>query len=64
VGLTMPFKIIYVQSFFGAIEIDESGKIINTPRHLSKFINSPLSVLEEILKKQKQSFQIKDVEDV
>jgi len=61
----MPFKIITTTSFVGAVEIDDSGKIINAPKHLSKFINLPLSILEDILNKQKrQSFKVEDVEDI
>jgi hypothetical protein len=55
-------KIVEATLFRVAIEVDEQGKIIRTPKGLSNFLNQPLSLLEESLKKQKfQSFKIEDV---
>jgi len=57
-------KILTANAFKCAIEIDESGKIIKVPKFLSNFINLPLSILEQTLKKNKfQSIQIEDVEE-
>jgi len=58
-------KLIKVVAFSGAVEIDESGKIINAPKIFSEFINFPLSILEDVLKKKKfQSLIIEDVEEI
>jgi hypothetical protein len=55
-------KIVEATLFRAAIEVDDQGKIIRTPKGLSNFLNQPLSLLEESLKKQKfQSFKIEDV---
>lgn len=57
-------KIVSAQLFTAAIEVDDSGKIVRTSKGLSNFLNQPLSLLEESLKKQKfQSFKIEDVEE-
>lgn len=56
-------KIIQIQPFTAAIEIDEQGKIIRTPKKLSNFLNLPFSILEESLKKQKQYFRVEEVEE-
>jgi hypothetical protein len=58
-------KIIINTTFMGTIETNDSGIIINVSSKFSKFINQPLSKLEEVLKKQKgQSFKIEDVEEI
>lgn len=60
----MPFKIIKGIAFQSAIEIDDQGKIIKAPKYFEKFINYPLSVLEDFLYKQKiQRVILEDVED-
>lgn len=57
-------KIITAKAFTCAIEVDESSKIINAPKFLSNFINLPLQILEQTLKKQNfQRVTIEDVED-
>lgn len=56
-------KIIRVQPFIAAIEVDEQNKIIRTPKRLSNFLNLPLSILEESLKRQKQNYRIEEVEE-
>jgi hypothetical protein len=58
------YKIITATAFCAAIEVDNSGKIISTPRALSNFLNLPLTQLETSLKKSKfQSFKIENVEE-
>lgn len=56
-------KIIQIQPFQAAIEVDNQGKIINAPKKLSNFLNLPFSILEESLKRQKQYFKIEEVEE-
>jgi hypothetical protein len=57
-------KIITATAFSYAIEVDENNKIINAPKIFSQFLNLPLSILEDILKKKKfQSIIIEDVEE-
>ena len=56
-------KIITIQPFTVAIEVDSQGKIINVPKKLSNFLNLPFSILEESLKKQKQQYRIIEVEE-
>ena len=56
-------KIVTATAFSAAIDVDESGKIVRVPKFLSNFINLPLSVLEQTLKKHKfQSVKIEEVE--
>jgi len=58
----MSIKIVTATLFRAAIEVDDQGKILRTPKVLSNFLNLPLSLLEASLKKQKfQSFKIEDV---
>ena len=57
------FKIITLQPFQAAIEVDSQNKIINAPKKLSNFLNLPFSILEESLKKQKHQFKIEEVEE-
>lgn len=60
----MTTKIITAKAFTCAIDVDESGKIVRVPKFLSNFINLPLSILEESIKKNKfQSVKIEDVEE-
>ena len=57
-------KIITGKAFSGAVEVDSQYKIINAPKIFSKFINLPLSILEDVLKKQKfQKIIIENVEE-
>jgi len=57
-------KIITGKAFSGAVEVDSQDKIINAPKIFSKFINLPLSILEDVLKKQKfQKIIIENVEE-
>lgn len=56
-------KIITIQPFTAAIEVDNQGKIINAPKNLSNFLNLSFSILEESLKKHKQHFKVEDVID-
>jgi hypothetical protein len=56
-------KIITLQPFQAAIEVDEQNKIIRTPKKLSNFLNIPFSILEESLKRQKQHYRITEVEE-
>jgi hypothetical protein len=56
-------KIVEAIFFRAAIEVDNQNKIINAPKKLSNFLNQPLSLLEESLKKQKYQFRIEDVEE-
>ena len=57
-------KIIQIQPFTAAIEVDEQGKIVRVPKILSNFINLPLSILEQSLRKHKfQSIKIENVEE-
>ena len=57
-------KIITAKAFSAAIEVDDTGKIISSPKIFSNFINHPLSTLETVLKKQKfQSLTIENVEE-
>jgi len=56
-------KIITIQPFTVAIEVDSQGKIINVPKKLSNFLNLPFFILEESLKKQKQQYRIIEVEE-
>jgi phosphorylcholine metabolism protein LicD len=61
-------KIVEATLFRAAIEVDNQGKIIRTPKGLSNFLNQPFSLLEKSLKEAKrdekfQSFKIKDVEE-
>lgn len=56
-------KIIQIQPFTAAIEVDSQNKIIRTPKKLSNFLNLPFYILEESLKRQKQQFKIEEVEE-
>jgi len=57
-------KIITGKAFSGAVEVDSQDKTINAPKIFSKFINLPLSILEDVLKKQKfQKIIIENVEE-
>jgi hypothetical protein len=57
-------KIIKAIAFQGAVEVDEQGKITNAPKIFSQFINMPLSILENTLKKNKfHSLTIEDVQE-
>ena len=57
-------KIITATAFFASIEVDEQGKIVRVPKILSNFINLPLSILEQSLRKHKfQSIKIENVEE-
>jgi hypothetical protein len=57
-------KVITAKAFSCAIEVDEQGKILRAPKFLSNFINLPLSILEQTLKRNKfQSIQIENVEE-
>jgi len=59
------FKILTATAFSVAVEVDDSGKIINAPKIFSQFINHPLSILEGVLRKQKfQKLTIVDAEEV
>jgi hypothetical protein len=50
--------------FSSAIEVDNSDKIINTPKKFSNFIGQPFSILEQQLRKQKyHSLIITNVEE-
>lgn len=58
-------KVITGKAFSAAVEVDSQDKIINAPKIFSQFINLPLSILEQTLKKNKfQSFKTEDVEEV
>jgi len=55
-------KLVTATAFSASIEVDEQGKIIKTSKGLRNFLNLPLSLLEESLKRKKfQSFKIEDV---
>ena len=57
-------KIITAKAFSCAIDVDESGKIVRVPRFLNNFLNLPLSILEQTLKRNKfQSIKIENVEE-
>lgn len=57
-------KVITATLFTAAIEIDEQGKILNTPKSFSNFKGLSFSTLETVLKKQKyHSLKIEDVID-
>ena len=57
-------KIITAKAFSCAIDVDDSGKIVRVPRFLNNFINLPLSILEQTLKRNKfQSIKIENVEE-
>lgn len=56
-------KIITIQPFVAAVEVDDQGKIVNAPKKLSNFLNLPFSILEESLKRQKQTFKVTEAED-
>jgi hypothetical protein len=61
----MSTKIITAKAFSCAIDVDESGKIVRVPRFLNNFLNLPLSILEQSLKKNKfQSYKIEDVNEI
>lgn len=60
----MTTKIITAKAFTCAIDVDDSGKIVRVPKFLSNFINLPLSILEQTLKKNKfQSLTIENLEE-
>jgi len=57
-------KLITVTLFSSAIEVDEQGKIINTPLKFKNFLNKQFSFFEEVLKKQKYySLKIQEVNE-
>jgi len=57
-------KLISAKAFCVAIDVDEEGRILNTPIEFSKFINLNISVLEGVLKRNKfQKLTIEDVEE-
>lgn len=55
-------KVITGKAFSAAIEVDSQDKIINAPKIFSQFINLPLSILEQTLKKEK--FQLLTIENL
>ena len=58
-------KIITAKAFTVAIDVDDAGKIINTPPAFSKFKNLPLTILEDVLKRNRfQSLTIETAEEL
>ena len=57
-------KIITATAFRSTVEVDESGKLIKVPKNFSGFLNHPLSLLEETIKKSKPKFYSVIIEDV
>jgi len=58
----MSIKIVRAVAFSVAINVDDKNIITNAPKIFEDFINCPLSLLEERLKKEKfQSLTIEDV---
>lgn len=55
-------KLITAKAFSSAIEIDEQGKIIYASKGFSKFINTNITVLEDVLRRNK--FQALSIEDI
>ena len=61
----MAIKIIHATAFSTSIEVDDRGYIIRTPKQLQNFLNQPLSMLTEILKRNTllQQVSIEDVQE-
>jgi hypothetical protein len=57
-------KVITATLFTAAIEIDEQGKILNTPKSFSNFKGLPFSTLEAVLNKNTRKIQSLKIEDV
>jgi hypothetical protein len=57
-------KLVTATAFAASIEVDEQGKIIKTSKGLRNFLNLPLSLLEDSIKRNKfQSIKIEEVEE-
>lgn len=57
-------KIIEAVAFRTAVEVDDNNNLIKVPKIFSAFLNKPLSLLEQSLRKAKPKFQNITIEDV
>jgi hypothetical protein len=61
----MSIKLITAKTFSTAVEVNDSNIIVNAPKVFQQFINSPLSSLLDVLKRNRfQSLTVDDVEEV
>jgi hypothetical protein len=61
----MSIKLITAKAFSTAVEVNDSNIIVNAPKVFQQFINSPLSSLLDVLKRNRfQSLTVDDVEEV
>lgn len=57
-------KILTAILFSVAIEVDEQGKILNTPKQFEQFKGLPFSTLENVLNKNRKQFKSLKIVDV